>query len=478
MNGVAEAFWNEKPLVEAAEGRWAPRPSRPVQGASIDTRDLREGQVFFALKGEHTDGHAHLRHADERGAAVVVVSDRNAARGIEAGVLVVEDVPAALRRLATRYREALAADGARVIGVTGSNGKTTTVRLVYAATRAALRAHAPIKSFNNDLGLPLTLLNAPPGSQMVVCEMGVSRRGDMSRLVDVARPDAAVITSIGRSHLAGLGSLEGVAREKAAIFSLGPGLAVAPVFGEAVEKLVAPFIDRAHDALRYGPSGNVRLTMIKSDTTGVQFTIDDAPFELALPGEHAAMNAAAAVLVARWFGVTDDMIRVGLRAFTPPPMRLQRERIELEAGAIDLINDAYNANPESMLAAIDTLAGTSVANRGRRVAILGDMLELGEDGPALHREIGEALAARADAAGHIDACVLVGPLMGFAAERASKAHASDAISVHRELTDEVAETIAASLRPGDIVLLKASRGVAMERVAEALRRRSSAVGAA
>ncbi len=466
-------FWSVENIRALVGGTWIARPrgaATEVDRLSIDSRAIKPGQAFLALKGDRTDGHAYMRQAIDAGAAMAIVDNPGA---VEPGligpdskisVLKVEDSAQALIRLATAYRKTL--ESTRVIAVAGSNGKTTTKGLIHTVLSTRLRGSASPKSFNNAIGVPLTILGAKRSDHFLVCEVGTNAPGEIAVLGAIVQPDIAVITSIGREHLELLESLEGVAREEASLVaSLTPGGAViynadAPLLHDAVQSIIASVPGAS--GVRFGSSedADLRLTRVELNAEGVSFHLNERnAYTLPLLGRHNAMNAAATIAVARKLGVGEEHIRAGLAACKPADMRLERQR----AAGIDFINDAYNANPDSMLAGLDVLVEAG-AKATRRVAILGDMLEQGSGGPDVHREIGQALAKRQA----IDLVVLVGPLMGFAAERLAKLWPAEKIVMHPKLDDQAAASIAGLLRPGDCVLLKGSRGMALERVLRAL----------
>ena len=456
-------------IAAALGGRWlAPPPDDAalVTGASIDTRTLEAGQAFFAFKGEVVDGRDYISRAREMGAPVAFVDETPGAQ-CPPGVLLVDDLRAALAQLASEDRAAR--PDLRVVGVTGTNGKTTTTRLIESVLATRLRGRSSPKSFNNDLGLPLTILNSREDDQFVVCEMGTSSPGEIAALAEIARPDIAVITSIGRGHLEGLGSLAGVAREKASIVDgLTPG-GVAIVTDDSPE-LDGVLAARAGVTIeRVGESAGARWSIgsIRSGSDGVRFELGSVG-ELAcpIPGVHNASNAAIAAAVGVQIGISPDDIRRGLSGAAAPDMRLSVESIAAPGGPITLINDAYNANPDSVRAALRTLATFEPGAGGRLVAVLGDMLEIGPDSDIEHQTLLEA------APPSIDLIVALGEAMSDAVNQALDGTAQgEALG---EATDEAITRAAALVRPGDVVLLKASRAIRLERMAEVLRR---AVGA-
>jgi UDP-N-acetylmuramoyl-tripeptide--D-alanyl-D-alanine ligase len=467
-------FWTCESIKAASGGTWAARPregSSPM-GASIDTRTLSAGQLFFALKGERVDGHAYLDTAAERGAALAVVDTPSAcgdpARFHERmGVLVVPDAAAALLRLGAAARGALGTT--RVVSIGGSNGKTTTTRLVQGVLSAGLRGTASPKSFNNALGVPLTLLNAVPGDAFVVAEVGTNAPGEIATLAQVVRPDVAVITSIGREHLEGLGSLEGVAREEAAILTdLAPGgvailNADAPHLLDLARTILATRKDAAVLTFGTGDAADLRITSVQLTTDGLTITINGREtYRAPLIGRHNAGNIAAAAAVGKRFGLDAATINAGLATARPPEHRLQRH----EVGGMVVVDDAYNANPESMRAAIETFAEIA-AGAARRVVVLGDMLELGPESASLHHEIGSHVVAQRAA----DVALLVGPLSAETARAIGTPTGTARIAVRHFADNSPAtiDAIARTLRPGDAVLLKGSRRMALERVVAAIK---------
>ncbi|MDI1290817.1 MAG: UDP-N-acetylmuramoyl-tripeptide--D-alanyl-D-alanine ligase, partial [bacterium] len=422
--------------------------------------------------GEKTDGHLYLAKAVAASTPLVIIHDE-AAAGPEirsaCGVLLVTDTVTALMKLAAAYRRQL--DGTRVIAVGGSNGKTTTVRLIDAVLSTELKGTASKKSFNNNIGVPLTILGAKRGDQYLICEVGTNAPGEIAPLTDAVRPDIAVLTSIGREHLEGLGSIEGVIREELSLLAgLKPGgLAVLPVDVpdlRAALRRSGPMLATTKTLwFGTGSEADLRVSNVRTSIEGTTFTLNEREsITVSLPGVHNATNAAAAVAVARRLGISDGAIVAGLAGAKGPPMRMERS----EVGGVTFINDAYNANPDSMLRSLDTFfAIAAEAGALRAVLVLGDMLELGGQAAALHREVLRA------AHGHVVRSpvpvqtVLVGSLMAEAATELS-----DAPVMRLAKTDgQGASAAAEMLNPGDCVLLKGSRGTAVDRVLEAFRER-------
>lgn len=466
------SLWSWERIRELTGGRWLiqPSPGAPVPvGVAIDTREVRPGHIFVAFRGERADGHAFIPDAAKAGAALAIATDAAAVpKGVAIPVLRVDDATRALTDLARFWRHAV--PGLKVIGITGSNGKTTTCRLMHAAACTVevggLPGTSPSKSFNNELGVPVTILNARPDDKVLVCEIGMSTPGEIVRRCELAQPDAVIITTVAEAHFAGLGSLEAIAAEKASIAAgVGPhGVVVIPAGLGMLDRALKATGTRGR-VVRVGVGGSdgadLTLGEIESEPGRTAFVLSGSRFTIPMEGEHNASNAALAVVVARWLGVSDAAIRAGLAGARPAPMRLERMVIPTEP-PITVINDAYNANPGSMRAAIRVLAATGVGD-GRRVAVLGDMLELGAIGPRAHREV---LQAAHDAG--IRTIATVGPLFAGAA-----ADLEGGLSVHAEegTDDDSVRRVAALIRPGDTVLVKGSRGMRLERVVRLLHER-------
>lgn len=481
------SVWSIDWMTSASGGRLIRRPrgvslSDPVvAGVSVDTRTLTEGEAFVALRGERFDGHGFVGEAAARGCAVVLLERESAAAGLpdHVAVIRVHNARDALTKLALAHRSLLT--GTRVIAVTGSNGKTTTVRFLDAALRVAMKGSSSAKSFNNDVGVPLTILRARPGDDFLVCEVGMNSPGEIAPLARMIEPDIGVITSVGRAHLEEFGSVEAIGREKASLLQfLRPG-GVA-VVNAACEPLLGDAARTVANLVRVGdsPDADLRVANIAHQDRGAQtvltFEVHDAAgvggsggtraFSAPTPGTHNAVNASLAIAVARLLGVSDDDIARGLAAVRPPDMRMQRWRI----GEVEVFNDAYNASPESTEAAIRTFCDLA-KDAARRVIVFGDMLELGDHGADAHREIGDTILVAGEGAfgGAIDSVVCVGELALFTAERLLREWDETRISMFHEARPEIAVTIAKTLRPGDAVLLKGSRRMKLEAVEQALR---------
>ncbi|HET7559846.1 MAG TPA: UDP-N-acetylmuramoyl-tripeptide--D-alanyl-D-alanine ligase [Limnochordia bacterium] len=428
-----------------------------VCGVSIDSRRVRPGDLFVALPGARVDGHDFIPDALQAGAAAVLAaSDRLERLPAGAPAVAVPDSLVGLQALARAARDRMAA---RVVGVTGSNGKTSTKDLIYHVLSEAGPVYRTVGNQNTEIGLPLALLAVEPEAWAVVLEMGMRARGEIALLAKLARPEIGVVTNVGPVHLETLGSVENIARAKAELIEALPPTGTAVL--NADDPRVAAM--RAHTRARvvdYGieQPAAVRAVALESDgLTGSRFTLafDGAQVAVSLPvpGRHQVLNALAAAAVGLTLGLAPEAIAAGLGRASLSGMRWQTENWR---GAL-LINDAYNAGPASMRAALATLAEAKAA---RRIAVLGDMLELGPEAPRYHREVGAYTAGRAD---------LVVAVGRFGAELAAGARAAGVPAEHLADPAAAGRRLRDLLQATDAVLFKASRGVGLERAIGALK---------
>jgi UDP-N-acetylmuramoyl-tripeptide--D-alanyl-D-alanine ligase len=440
---IAEAAGAE--LVRARDGA-AGGPARVV----IDSRAVQPGDLFVALPGERVDGGRFAGDALRTGAWGVLAAPawarEVAAAGAGGAVLATEQPVAALGALARAWRREL---GAQVIAVTGSVGKTSTKELIAALVAPHRTVAASRANFNTEIGLPLEVLAAPPGTDVLVLELAMRGFGQIADLTGICEPDAGVITNVGPVHLEQMGSLEGVARAKSELLVGMRDGAVAIV--PAGEPLLVPYLRDALAVVTFGVGGDVRYEdgpPLAPGRAVVAARQDRYELELPFASRHSLVNTLAAVAAARAVGVRPSG-RVDVRFGA-----LRGERVALPRGAT-IVNDCYNANPLSMRAALDDLAMQDPA--GRRVAVLGDMLELGPGEREYHEEIG-AYAASAG----VDVLIAVGSRSAAMLDTfGGEAHAVPDAAAAAALADEL-------VGPGDVVLVKASRGVGLEVVAEAL----------
>ena len=451
-------------ILAATGGRLAAgEAATAVTGLSTDSRTTKPGDVFFALIGERFDGHAFLRPAAKAGAAVVVISSGAASDQLTeftGPVIVVAGTQRALGDLAAWYRGRL--QGC-VVAVTGSCGKTTVKEMLGQILASSLRGQRPESSFNNAVGVPLTILRSEPADDYLVLELGTNAPGEMRRLAEIARPDVAVVTCVGPSHLEGLRSLEGVAEEKEHLVqALGPdGVAVLNFDDERVRAMAEATRGRV---VAFGTTGgDVRAERIETGPDGVRFTLETGTeIRLPVPGRHNVLNALAAVAAARQFDLTDDLIAAALAVYRAPKMRLARTAL---AGGGTLIDDAYNANPLSTAAALEVLC--LQPKSGRYVLVQGDMLELGAETERRHEELGRAIAASC-----VGLLVTVGTLTR--ATSLAAAERTDLVRLHFGDSQAAAGEVVELLAPGDVVLVKGSRGLAMEHVVAAIKEKFAA----
>jgi UDP-N-acetylmuramoyl-tripeptide--D-alanyl-D-alanine ligase len=441
---MSATFWTIDRVAEALRAHAAgtfPRGNNAFQRVSTDTRTIAPGDLFVALKGENHDAHDHLADAVAKGASGVVVSRLDRAAGLNVTVFPVSDTLTALGALA-RYRRR--AWGKPVIGVTGSNGKTSTKELLRAALGVAFRVHATQGNLNNQIGLPLTLLALPDDAEICVAEMGTSYPGEIAILRSIAEPDLGVLTSVAEAHLELLGSVEGVRKEKSSLFD---GIAVAVVPATEPE-VIAMAHERAARVVVAGlGAGDVKATSWGREDASGWIEVRGVRMTIPLRGEHNLRNAMLAVAVGLECGIPLADVARGLATMKPPAMRLAAEPL----GGATLINDAYNANPGSTRAAIDLLDG--MAKGKQRVLVLGTMRELGPRAPELHAEI----ARRA-----VESSIEVVAGIGDFATALSTANGGRVITAPD--VDELWPLLRARLAPDAVILLKASRGVKLERL--------------
>lgn len=451
-------------------------PTLSIGGVSTDSRSVRPGDLFFALSGEKFDGHDYVGEALRRGAAGAVVSaerHERVARGLSEEfegrrpLLVRVDRPvAALGRLAAYHRQQ---HPASVIAVVGSNGKTTTKEMIHHVLKSRLKGRASPKSFNNEIGVPLTLLSAEPGDDYLVVEVGTNHPGEIAALGEIVRPDMVVLTCIAEEHLEGLGDLDGVAEEETSILRfLAPrGFAAVNVDAPQIRKHLPPasFGGEGGRIATFGSAedADLRVTRVVYEAPWLQFELNGRfAYRLHMPGAHNATNAAGAIAVARRLGFAPEEIAEQLASFVPPPMRGEVLRL----GDVRLINDAYNANPHSALAALEMLH--ALAAGGRRIVVFGEMRELGDHAAALHRRVAERLREE-----RVDHILLVGRAVEFMHDALRGGGLFHPTVECCESPEECGQRLAALVRPGDVILLKASRAVGLERAVEPLRRRLS-----
>jgi len=426
--------------------------TRRAMGISIDSRACGAEALFVALRGDRFNGHNFITDVFEKQALAAVVDAQwfQSNKKAFGNFLIVDDTLHALQKLGSTIRKRW---GKNVVAVTGSNGKTTTKEMIASVLQQKFFTHKTTGNLNNHLGVPLTLSELTYGPEVAVVEMGTNHFGEIATLCEIAAPNFGVITNVARAHTEFFGDLAGVAKAKAELFEYlhrNDGIA----FLNADDPHLRAALPSGAKAITFGidKPAQYQGKVLGLDENGcVQLEVQKTQIRLNVPGLHHAHNALAAVAIGGFLGLAMSSIKKGLESFETPAKRMQVQRMH----GVTIINDAYNANPESMRAALQFLAAMSPAEHGRRIAILGDMLELGSHADEYHREIGEFITLLP-----IQAVFAFGPHMK---------HLVQAIGQHcwAEHFEEKATLFAEinrSVRPGDVLLLKGSRGMAMEEV--------------
>lgn len=468
QTAFAEPLWTAPELALATAGRLVGQPEGAFTGVSIDSRTVARGEVFFAIKGDVHDGHKFVADALGRGAGIAVVDEAHAGELANAGpLLVVRDV---LDALVATGIAARARSKAKIVAVTGSVGKTSTKEALRLALAEDGATHASAASYNNHWGVPLTLSRLPRSAAYGVFEIGMNHPDEIRPLVKQVRPHVAMVTNVEPVHLAAFKNVEGIADAKAEIFEglVRGGHAVVNRDNPHYERLKAAAIEAGAAVWSFGEhvSADARLDRValKETSSCVAATVIGEPvtFKIGAPGRHLVQNALGVILAAKLAGADLALAALALAKFAPPAGRGRRYELATGAGTILVIDESYNANPASMRSALALLGQTPVSPGGRRVAALGDMLELGETGADLHARIAESVAASG-----VDVVYAAGPLMrslydALPAKRRG-AWAPSAAELQGKLVD--------SLRPGDAVMVKGSNGSRMGPLVQALKAR-------
>ncbi|MDO0821747.1 UDP-N-acetylmuramoyl-tripeptide--D-alanyl-D-alanine ligase [Desulfosporosinus nitroreducens] len=468
--------WTAETVIRVTKGSLIGNPNLEVQGCILDSRQARGGEMFFALPGERVDGYDYIEVAWKNG-AVLAIADEARFKKAETkpnvpegkALLLVKSVFIALQELAQNWRAELKA---KVVGVTGSNGKTTTKDMIYAVLSKQFRVYRNKENNNNELGLPLTILNAPPGTEILILEMGMRGLGEIKGLCEIAKPDIGVITNIGTTHLELLLTQERIAQAKWELVEALPNDGIAIINAEDMFSVQKAKED-SHSICFYGLEG----AFVKPNIKGIQLrpwgelgTTFDVNYKdqkmsanLPLPGTHNVLDALAALAVGTVLGVSLDKGCMGLSE-----LELSKMRLEVRQGVLGsvLINDVYNANPVSMQASLEVLKERAGGNK--TLAILGDMYELGISAESGHREVGRTLASLG-----VSGLITVGNLAAEIAQGAQKAgYGKDRIKVtgsHKEAVEKALDLLA-SWGTGTWVLIKGSRGMRMEEITAKLER--------
>jgi UDP-N-acetylmuramoyl-tripeptide--D-alanyl-D-alanine ligase len=466
---TAQPLWTADAMAAAMRASVSGELPQAISGISIDSRSLAPGDAYFAILGDVHDGHDFVGAALNAGAGLAVVA--KAQRGkfpADAPLLVVDDVLAALVELGRASR---ARCRAKIIAVTGSVGKTTTKEALRCVLAAQGETHASVASFNNHWGVPLTLARCPETARFAVFEIGMNHAGEIEPLVRMVRPHIAIITTVEPVHLEFFSGIEAIADAKAEIFAgLEPGGAAVLNRDNAQFSRLVAHAGRAGVAriVSFGADAKADARLIdislQPDCSAVHAAIlgHDVTYKIGIPGRHIAINSLAALAAADLAGADLALAALTLAQLQPASGRGVRRVLELEGGEATLIDESYNANPASMAAALGVLGQAAVGPHGRRIAVLGDMLELGPTGAELHRGLSEAVAGHA-----IDSVFCCGPLMR---------HLWDALSSgkrggYAENAAALESQLLAAIRPGDVIMVKGSLGSRMKTIVAALEKR-------
>ena len=470
------ALWTLDALRAATQARLSGAPGQEIAGISIDSRTIAPGEAFFAIKGDRVDGHEYVAKALARGAAVAVVAeDRLASMPPGAPLAIVRDVLEALRTLARAARDRCAA---KVIAVTGSAGKTGTKDALRLALAREGETHASTASFNNHWGVPLSLARLPESARFAVFELGMNHAGEIEPLAKLVRPHVAVITTIEAVHLEFFSGIEAIADAKAEIF-LGleaGGSAVLPRDNSQFERLAAAArAAKVGNIVGFGEDKNAQARLLdvalKPDCSTVRARIlgEDVTYKVGAPGKHLVLNSLAVLAAVKLAEGDLAMAALALADLVPPTGRGRRLKLDVGGGKALLIDESYNANPASMRAALEVLAQAPIGRRGRRMAVLGDMLELGPDAADLHRGLADAVSAA-----KVDSVFCAGPLMRELWDSLPPAMRGG----YADTAEELEPLVVAAIQPGDAIMIKGSNGSRMGPIVTTLTERFRAPTAA
>jgi len=469
-------LWTCDALLAAVKGRVQGKPSPAITGISIDSRTIGKGEAFFAIKGDRVDGHDYVANAAAAGAGVSVVSEaRLGEMPKDAPLIVVPDVLEALRMLA---RAARVRSSAKIIAVTGSVGKTSSKEMLKLALAQDGETHASAASYNNHWGVPLSLARLPVSARYGVFELGMNHAGELTPLSALVRPHVALITTIEPVHVEYFPSIEAIADAKAEIFT-----GIEPDGAAALNRDNSYFERLAGAAKEAGvkrivgfgenPKSDARLLDValgeNSSTVRANILGDEVAYKLGTPGRHVVQNSLGVFAAAKLAGADLALAARALANLTPPKGRGQRLLLKLSGGEALLLDESYNANPASMRAAIEVLGRAPVGPKGRRIVVLGDMLELGAEANALHAGLAKSLAAA-----KIDLVFCAGPLMKALYEALPPARRGG----YAESAQRIEPEVLSALSPGDAVMIKGSNASRMHAIAATLMQKFSAREAA
>lgn len=459
-------LWTIEELIAATGGILRGTPTMALTGVSIDSRSAARGDIFAAIKGDRVDGHDYAESALKAGAGLAIVSRPSEAMAAAGPLLIVEDVLKALEKMGLAAR---ARSRAQIIAVTGSVGKTSTKEMLRLALSASGYTHASVASFNNHWGVPLTLARMPADTAYGVFEIGMNHPGEITPLVRMVRPHIAVITTVMAVHLGYFSSVAEIADAKAEIFlGLEPG-------GHAVLNRDNEFFDRLSAAARKAGVANIvsfgrdassdvhlERLVLHADCSCITASIQDEPviYKLGMPGEHMVLNSLAALAAVKLAGADLARASLALAAAQPAKGRGVQTVLRMPGGSILLIDESYNANPVSVRAALALLKRAEPGKNGRRIAVLGDMLELGEQAAELHADLADAVD---DA--KVDVLYATGPLMAHLWNKTPP----NRRGAYADKSDGLAASLLGGLKAGDVVMVKGSLGSRMGPLVDAIR---------
>ncbi|HEV7598772.1 MAG TPA: UDP-N-acetylmuramoylalanyl-D-glutamyl-2,6-diaminopimelate--D-alanyl-D-alanine ligase [Bradyrhizobium sp.] len=466
---MSAPLWTLSDMAEAMRATVSGALPNAITGLSIDSRTISPGEAYFAIKGDVHDGHDFVAAALKAGAALAVIEAAQREKfPADAPLLIVDDVLAGLVSLAHASRARLSA---RIIAVTGSVGKTSTKEALRRVLGAQGETHASAASFNNHWGVPLSLARCPASAQFAIFEIGMNHAGEIEPLVKMVRPHVAVITTVEPVHLEFFSGIEAIADAKAEIFvGLEPGGAAVlnrdnPQFARlrrrakklGISRIVSFGADQKSEARLIDVSLHAACSAVHADILG-----HDVTYKLGMPGRHMAMNSLSVLAAASLAGADLALAGLALSQAQPAAGRGVRHRLEVGSGEATLIDESYNANPASMAAALNVLGAAAVGPHGRRIAVLGDMLELGPTAAQLHRGLIDAVRAN-----HIDLVYCCGALM----RNLWDALSSGKRGGYAESADALESQVLAAIRAGDVIMVKGSLGSKMKTIVAALEKR-------
>ena len=465
---MTQPLWTVSDMASAMRAARRDTLPQTITGLSIDSRTINPGEAYFAIKGDVHDGHDFVAAALKAGAALAVVSEaRRGDFAPDAPLLIVPDVLAALYALAAAARARLQA---KVVAVTGSAGKTSTKEMLRHVLSTQGATHASVASFNNHWGVPLSLARCPADAAFAVFEIGMNHAGEIEPLVKLVRPHVAIVTTVEPVHLEFFGSLEAIADAKAEIFTgLEPGgVAILNRDNSQFTRLKKQAKEAGVSRIvSFGEARSAEARLLDAalhpagSALHARILDHDVTYKLGMPGHHMALNSLAALSVASLFGADLALAALSLSQLSPGAGRGARQVLRTGNGEATLIDESYNANPASMAAALDVLGKAEIGAHGRRIAVLGDMLELGETGPELHRALVKAVLRN-----EVDKVFCCGPLM----RRLWEALPSGRRGGYADDSAALVPQVVAAIRDDDAIMVKGSLGSRMKTIVNALER--------